>query len=322
MHKNIENNDYLARFKDVLTAEIEGLSILRNNMPKHLVEAVKLILSCKGKVIISGVGKSGIIGKKIAATLSSTGTPSYFLHATEASHGDAGLLTIDDILLCISNSGNTAEIKPLVEYAKSISIPLIAISSNMESELMGAADFMINIPAAPEACPLGLAPTTSCVTTLAVGDALAVLLMYARDFTKPEFHKFHPAGTLGAKLMSAGEIMHPIDELCIVEETTPMLELVVSMSRTGFGVGIICDKDMKVTGVISDGDIRRNLSKISNLTAGEIATRSPVKVEVTDLTEAVIEKMESYKTYNILVVECSRLVGLVRMHDILKSRKS
>ena len=269
-------NSFVQAAKKVLQTEADALATLKNDLPNDFSDLVKLILNLNGRVIVSGVGKSGHIGNKIAATLASTGTPAYFVHATEASHGDLGMITEKDLCLLISNSGETSEIFDIVAHARRFSIPVATISSNTESTLVKAADFKLCLPVVEEACPIGMAPTTSTTMMLALGDALAVALMEAKNFNTENFKVLHPGGKLGAKMMMVSQVMHKSDALPLVETQTSMKETLLTMSSRGFGIAAVVNEKDFLVGVITDGDLRRHINDLMSKTAGEIASLSPI----------------------------------------------
>lgn len=301
--------------------EIEGAAVTRmaGRLPADFAAAVARILACEGRVIVAGVGKSGHIARKISATLASTGTPSYFVHPTEASHGDLGIITRHDICILISNSGETTELGDLITHTRRFSIPMIGISSRPESTLMKAADLRLTLPAEPEACPIGMAPTTSTTMTLALGDALAVALMEERGFVAENFRTFHPGGKLGAQLAQVRQIMHPLEDMPIVDAATPMGETLIVMTEKGFGIACVVDGGA-LTGVISDGDLRRNIGDLMARTAGEVATRTPKTVPPSMLAAEALRVMNEAKINALVVVdEARRPVGLLRIHDVLRA---
>ena len=269
-------NTFVQAAKKVLQTEADALEILKNELPNDFSHLVKLILSLNGRVIVSGVGKSGHIGNKIAATLASTGTPAFFIHATEASHGDLGMITENDLCLLISNSGETSEIFDILTHARRFNIPVATISSNSESTLVKAADFKLCLPVVDEACPIGMAPTTSTTMMLALGDALAVALMEAKKFNTENFKVFHPGGKLGAKMMTVSQVMHKSDTLPLVKTETSMKETLLTMSSKGFGIAAVVNEVGFLVGVITDGDLRRNINDLMSKNAGNIASLSPI----------------------------------------------
>lgn len=303
----------------VLTQEADALRLFAGAIPPDFERVVADIARIPGRVIVSGIGKSGHIGRKIAATLASTGTPSYFVHASEASHGDLGMITGDDICILISNSGETQELGDVVAHTRRFSIPLVAISSREDSTLMRAADYRLLLPPAPEACPMGLAPTTSTTLTLALGDALAVALMEARDFRAENFRTFHPGGKLGAQLSTVAQLMHGGDEVPLVPLDAPMEQALLEMTSKGFGTtGVV--RDGVLAGLISDGDLRRNMARLMDSTAGEVATLDPVTVPPAMLAAQALALMNERKITTLFVVEeDGSPVGIVHLHDLLRA---
>ena len=314
MKKNIE-----AVAKFVIETEAAALSRLASDLPKDFSKTIEAMLKTTGRVVVSGVGKSGHVGRKIAATLASTGTPANFVHATEASHGDLGMITPDDFCLLISNSGETAELKDILAHTRRFGISTAVISSSFDSTIMQAADFKLLLTTAPEACTIGMAPTTSTTLTTALGDALAVALMEQRDFKPDDFKILHPGGNLGLQMVTVSQLMRNKSEMAILIDDLHMSDVVSSMTETGFGVAVLVDKKGILSGVITDGDLRRNITNILTLSPRDIATLNPIWVKPTDLLSVALEKMEKSKTYTIVVVENNQPVGLLRMHDVLGS---
>lgn len=305
--------------KRVLQIEGNALLSLANELPRDFSTAVAAISTCKGRVIVSGVGKSGHVGRKISATLASTGTASYFVHATEASHGDLGMISNDDICLLISNSGETAELRDITAHALRFSIPIIAISSKADSTLMKAASYRLTLPNAPEACSIGMAPTTSTTLTLAIGDALAVVLMEQCNFRPEHFHVFHPGGKLGAQIATVGQLMHSGDELPVVEYNVPMQEALISMTSKGFGIAAVV-KDHTLWGVISDGDLRRHIHHLMDRTAGEIASQRPLIAKVDEFAAETLLLMNVEKISALIVVDDKNIpCGILHIHDLLRA---
>ena len=314
MKKNIE-----AVAKFVIETEAAALSRLASDLPKDFSKTIEAMLETRGRVVVSGVGKSGHVGRKIAATLASTGTPANFVHATEASHGDMGMITPDDFCLLISNSGETAELKDILAHSRRFGISTAVISSSFDSSIMQAADFKLLLTTAPEACMIGMAPTTSTTLTMALGDALAVALMEQRDFKPDDFKILHPGGNLGLQMVTVSQLMRNRSEIAILVDDLRMRDIVSCMTETGFGVAVLVDKKGILSGVITDGDLRRNITDILTLSPRDIATLNPISVKPTDLLSVALEKMEKSKTYTIVVVENNQPVGLLRMHDVLRS---
>ncbi len=303
----------------VLQTEANAILEMVEALPKDFAEVVELILKTEGRVIISGVGKSGHIGRKISATLASTGTPSYFVHAAEASHGDLGMITSQDICLLISNSGETNELRDILLHTRRFNIPMIAISSNMGSTLMQSADFKLNLPNLPEACAIGMAPTTSTTLTLALGDAIAVAVMEQRGFGSEDFLKNHPGGKLGAQLSRVADLMHKGEKVPTVEADTPMSDVLLSMTSKGFGItGVL--KGGVLVGVISDGDLRRHMGNLMEKTASEIATLDPVTITPELFAAQALALLNEKKISALMVVdEAKRPVGIVHIHDLLRA---
>jgi len=303
----------------VISIEADALYQMAENLPADFVGVVEGILQTKGRVIVSGVGKSGHIGNKIAATLASTGTPASFVHATEASHGDLGMLTTADFCLLISNSGETSELRDIVAHTRRFGIPMAAISSKVGSTLIQASDYKLILPTAPEACSIGMAPTTSTTLTLALGDALAVALMERRDFQPEDFKVFHPGGKLGAQMSTVRQLMRLTSEMAIVEVEVPIREIILKMTETGYGLAVLVDKEGAVQGVITDGDLRRQSENLFDQDTLALASRNPITVSPSDFIGSAINKMEINKVYSILVIENKKPVGLLRMHDLLRA---
>ena len=312
-------NSFVQAAKKVLQTEADALETLKNNLPNDFSDLVKLILNLNGRVIVSGVGKSGHIGNKIAATLASTGTPAYFVHATEASHGDLGMITEKDLCLLISNSGETSEIFDIVAHARRFSIPVATISSNTESTLVKAADFKLCLPVVDEACPIGMAPTTSTTMMLALGDALAVALMEAKNFNTENFKVLHPGGKLGAKMMMVSQVMHKSDALPLVETQTSMKETLLTMSSRGFGIAAVVNEKNFLVGVITDGDLRRHINDLMSKTAGEIASLSPITVVRETFVVDALKLMQENKITVLIVTSAeNKPVGILHIQDLLK----
>jgi arabinose-5-phosphate isomerase len=306
-----------------LKTETDGLSALsaalRDGLGGVFAEAVEQIRAAKGRVIVTGMGKSGHIGRKIAATLASTGTPAYFVHPGEASHGDLGVISKDDVIIALSWSGETMELRDLIEYAKRFKVPLIAITSGAESTLGKAADVLLLMPNVTEACPLGLAPTTSTLVQLALGDALAVALFESRGFTALDFKALHPGGKLGAMLTYVRDIMRKEDGTPLVPSGTRMSDAIVEMTAKGFGCVGITGPSGDLIGIITDGDLRRHMSeKLLSQIADDVMTRNPKTVRPDQLAGEAMGILNAMKVNVLFVVENNRPVGLVRFHDLLR----
>jgi len=306
-----------------LEAEKEALAALEhalgNGLAKPFAEAVDLISGISGRVIVTGVGKSGHIGSKIAASLSSTGTPSFFVHPVEANHGDLGMITPGDVILALSWSGETAELKGIVAYARRFSIPLIALTAGEQSALARESTVVLGLPKVREACPHNLAPTTSTLLQLVVGDGLAVALLEARGFTPDNFRTFHPGGQLGANLRRIGEIMHRDEEVPLVASGTPMSDAILEISRKGFGCVGITGPAQELIGIITDGDLRRHMSSdLLAMTVDEVMTRNPKTIEPSLLAAAALQIVNSSSITALMVVEGGKPVGIVHLHDLLR----
>jgi arabinose-5-phosphate isomerase len=300
-------------------AGIAALSAaLNNGLSEAFAHAVELISAIKGRVIVTGVGKSGHIGAKIAATLASTGTPAFFVHPAEANHGDLGMIARDDAIIAMSWSGESAELKSIVAYSRRFSIPLVAVTAGDASSLAREADVVLTLPRVPEACPHGLAPTTSTLLQLVMGDALAIALLEARGFTPDDFRGFHPGGKLGATLTHLSEIMRTGGDLPLVAIGTKMPEAVMTLSNKKVGCVVIVDHAGKLAGIITDGDVARNLHRnLKDVAVEEIMTRTPRTVEPDMSAGAAIAYLNENKIGALIVVTDERPVGVVHFHDLL-----
>ena len=307
-----------------LATERDGLAILMeaigNGLGAAFTAAVDTIASARGRVIVTGMGKSGHVARKIAATLASTGTPAHYVHPAEASHGDLGMVQPDDVIVALSWSGETAELADIIGYAKRYRVPLIALTSDRASTLGHAADLCLALPKAKEACPNGLAPTTSTTMQLALGDALAIALLEKRGFTAEHFRMFHPGGKLGARLKLVRDVMHRNERLPIVGIDARMDEAIEEISRKGFGSVIVVHADGTLAGIVTDGDLRRNLRPdLRTLPVSAIMTGKPRIIAPDDLVATALEIQESSKITSLIVVENSRPVGLVHYLDLLRA---
>lgn len=303
----------------VLETEGQALLALARDLPADFDAAVAAILANSGRVILSGMGKSGHVARKIAATLASTGTPAYFVHPAEASHGDLGMITPQDLALVISNSGETPELGDLLEYCLRFSVPVIGISRVADSTLMRAARWKLLLPPHQEACALGMAPTTSTTLTLALGDALAIAAMEARAFRPDQFRSFHPGGKLGARLATVAQIMHAGEAVPLVDLDTPMSDAILTMTRCGYGITGVTGPDGRLEGVISDGDLRRNMDGLMARIAGQVATRNPVTTGPATHASEAVALMNARKVNALFVVQDRVPVGLIRLHDCLRA---
>jgi arabinose-5-phosphate isomerase len=302
-------------------ALIELENALIGEMGEPFEQALALINAARGRLIVTGMGKSGHIGTKMAATFASTGTPAFFVHPAEASHGDLGMITPDDVIIALSWSGETAELRNIVFYSRRFRVPLIAITSRADSTLARSCDVALIMPRVEEACPHGLAPTTSALVQLALGDALAIALLEGRGFTADDFFKFHPGGSLGANLTHVGEVMHTGDRLPLAPLGTRMKEALLLISQKGFGCLGITDEDGGLVGIITDGDLRRHLSDgIFDRRVEEVMTYEPKTVAPNALVASALEILNSASITALLVVEHRRPVGIVHLHDLLRIR--
>ncbi len=309
--------------KKVLSTEEEALRFVRENLGEEFCRAVEEIFRCHGKVVLTGIGKSGLVARKISATLSSTGTPSIFIHAAEAVHGDLGTLSPEDIILAVSYSGESEEIKRLVYFVKRLGFRLISITGNPDSTLGRNSDIVINAKVPKEASPFGMVPTSSTTAAMALGDALAVALMIKRRFGKEDFAKFHPGGALGKKLLRVADLMHRGEELPVVREDSSLQEVVEEMSRKGFGTTAVVNGEGKLVGIITDGDLRRALlrdGEIFSKRAHQIMTRNPITIGKEELATRALKIMEERKITCLLVPDSQgRLEGLLHLHDLWRT---
>jgi arabinose-5-phosphate isomerase len=302
-----------------LSDEIEGLSLLKEFFNSDFEKAVNAIFNSKGKVVVTGVGKSGHIGRKISATLSSTGTPSYFIHPTEASHGDMGMIEEKDIILAISWSGETTELGNIVKYALENKIKLIGLSSNKESHLAKSSNIALNIPMVEEACPNGLAPTTSTTMQLVIGDAIAISLLNIRDFNKDNFRSLHPGGQLGAALAVVKDVMHSGESLPTIDIGSPMSEALIKISEKGFGcIGVISNNSLE--GIITDGDLRRHMGpEILNNKVESIMTKRPQMVSSKLLVSDALKLINNLGIQGLFVTDDGKSpIGFVNFHDLIR----
>jgi len=309
----------LATANRVLTIEGQALLALSNALPADFSAAVERMLVCRGRIVVSGIGKSGHIARKIAATLSSTGSPAYFVHPSEASHGDLGTITEADLCLLLSNSGETTELSDLIGHTRRFGIPLIAMTGGADSTLAQAADLCLTLPPQPEACIIGMAPTTSTTMALALGDALAVALMERRGFVADHFRTLHPGGKLGARLARVDQLMRGGDALPLVAPDTPMAETLLVMTRAGFGVAGVVDRG-RLTGVITDGDLRRHMTGLMDRRAGEVATPRPLTAPPAMLAAEAVALMNARKITQLFVVgDSGHPLGVLHIHDCLRA---
>ena len=311
---------WLATARRVIGIEAQALSLLADSLGDSFAQAVKTILRAQGRVIVSGMGKSGHIARKIAATLASTGTPAQFVHPAEASHGDLGMVTAQDVVLVLSNSGETPELSDIVMHSRRFSIPLIGVAGRAGSTLLRQADVAILLPTAPEACGTGVVPTTSTTMTLALGDALAVALMEHRAFTPEHFATFHPGGKLGARLATVARLMHEAPPL--VAQTAPMAEALLVMTQKGFGVVGVTNPAGRLVGIITDGDLRRHMEGLLGHIAGDVMTRAPQTIAPEALAESAVAVMHARKITCLFVLDPDAggvPLGILHIHDCLRA---
>jgi len=309
----------------VIETETQAVAELKNRIDQKFLDACNYIFACKGRTVVIGMGKSGHIGGKIAATLASTGTPAFFVHPGEASHGDLGMITSADVVIALSNSGETEEIITLLPMIRRLNVPLISLTGQPESTLAREATINIDVSVQKEACPLGLSPTASTTATLAMGDALAVALLEARGFGSEDFALSHPGGRLGRRLLlHVSDIMHTGAAMPMVHEDSLLSDVLIEMTRKGLGTAAIVDRDNRVRGVYTDGDLRRTLDNgvdVHTARAGDVMTRQCKTVPANRLAAEALSMMEDHKINALLVVDDdNHLIGILNMHDLLKAR--
>jgi arabinose-5-phosphate isomerase len=308
----------------VLAIEAQGLAAMSDRLDERFDQAVEILEGCGGKVVVTGMGKSGLICRKIVATFASTGTPATFLHSADALHGDFGLVSKGDVVLAVSHSGETEEILRLVPLIKRHGLPVIAITGGVRSTLARAADVVLDSSVPEEACPLGLAPTASTTTALAMGDALAVALLLRRGFTETDFAALHPAGSLGRRLLKVEDVMHTEASLPLVKPSTSLADTLHEMTSKRLGATGVVDEKGNLVGIVTDGDLRRSLSrttKIDGLVAEDLMTRSPKTIGGGALAARAVADMERYNITSLFVLEAGtqRPIGIVHLHDVLKA---
>jgi len=312
---------FLDTARRVIRIEADALTQLEASLDESFSQAVELILAAPGRVIVSGMGKSGHIARKIAATLSSTGTPAHFVHPAEASHGDLGMMGHGDVVIMLSNSGETPELADVIAHTRRFGIPMIGVASRADSTLLRQSDVALVLPRAQEACGTGVVPTSSTTMTLALGDALAVALMEHREFTPEHFRTFHPGGKLGAQLSRVADLMHTGDALPLVSETTAMSAALKEIGNKGFGVVAVTDTRGDLQGIITNGDISRHMEGLSTFAARDVMTASPITIEPDALAEKAVGIMNDKKITCLLVVDPEaprQVVGLIHIHDCLR----
>ncbi|WP_373027889.1 SIS domain-containing protein [Sulfitobacter sp.] len=312
---------FLDTARRVIRTEADALTALADSLDDRFRQAIDLLIATRGRVIVTGIGKSGHIAKKIAATLASTGTPAQFVHPAEASHGDLGMITGDDVVLAISNSGEAPELANLIAYSRRFSIPLIGITSREGSSLGAQCDVVLLLPQLAEACGTGVVPSTSTTMTLAMGDAVAIALMENRSFTAEHFREFHPGGKLGARLSRVADLMHTGDALPMVKDDAPMSDALMMMSSKSFGVVIVTDAAGTLAGIITSGDLGRHLDGLMSKTTRDVMTTAPVTIAPDALAEKAVGIMNTRKITCLLVVEPNGKnvpAGLIHIHDCLR----
>jgi arabinose-5-phosphate isomerase len=308
---------------EVLQSEANAILGLIDRIDANFEKAVELLAACKGRVVLTGMGKSGIICRKIAATFSSTGQPALFLHPAEAIHGDLGMVVPGDVVMSISNSGETAELLRLLEMLKRLGIPLIALTGRSQSTLARYSDVVLDVSVTQEACPLNLVPTASTTAALAMGDALAMCLMVQRGFKEEDFARLHPGGKLGMKLLKVSELMRTGEALPVVGIKTPMKDVIYEMSRKGIGVTSVVDEAGRVVGIISDGDLRRHLERddqLLKLNAEDVMTRNPITIDGDDLATKALNIMEQKRITSLMILDKDhKIQGIIHLHDLWRT---
>lgn len=323
-NRTIQMGNILEIAIKVLKTEADAVLQLIGKLNINFEKAVDIIYKCKGRVVVTGMGKSGLICKKVAATFASTGTPAFFMHPAEASHGDLGMVTSDDVVVAISNSGETEELAALVPFLKRFNIRLISITGNPNSTLSRLADVNIDVSVKEEACPLGIVPTASTTAALAMGDAIAVALLTKRGLKEEDFAFFHPGGSLGKKLfIKVKDLMHTGDRLPLVSMDTPVIKALMEISSKGLGVAVVTDSDKKISGIITDGDLRRGIEKwgktLFDMSSGELMTKNPKTISEDELAAKALSLMQEKSITSIIVPEPDgKAKGIIHLHDILK----
>lgn len=320
----VQDNPFIQSALRTIDIERDAIEALRERIDADFIKACDIIMACEGRVVVTGMGKSGHVGNKIAATLASTGTPSFFVHPGEASHGDLGMITGEDVVIAISNSGNTAELITILPLIKRMGAPLISMTGSNASTLAREASVNLDISVSREACPLGLAPTSSTTATLVMGDALAVALLEARGFSAEDFAFSHPGGTLGRRLLlKVEDVMHTGDRIPAVREDTLMREALLEMSRKGLGMTAIVDSEKRLIGIFTDGDLRRTLDRnidVRTTPIAEVMTRNCKSIKRDILAAEALNIMEESKINALIVTDGDkRLVGALNMHDLLRA---
>jgi arabinose-5-phosphate isomerase len=317
-------NSLIDKAREVIIKEADAVRSMADHLDGSFEKAIDLLYKCKGRVIISGIGKSGQVARKMAATFSSTGTPAFYVHPTEGIHGDIGVMLSGDVAIVISKSGDTEEVIKLLPIFKRLGVPVIAITGDKESQLAQEVDVMLDSSVECEACPLDLVPTSSTTAALVMGDALAVVLLELRGFTADDFSYIHPGGALGRKLIKVSDIMHTGDELPIVSQSASFREVLVTMTSKRFGLALIVDSDGRLTGIFTDGDLRRAIESYTNpleLTAGKIARPNPKRISANELAATAVAIMEDFNITSLVITDKdNHPQGLIHLHDLLKAK--
>lgn len=322
MDNQTSSDTFLKIGRRVITREAAALELLADSLNENFAQAVNVLLGATGRVIVCGMGKSGHVARKIAATLASTGTPAYFVHPAEASHGDLGMMAQGDVALILSNSGETPELADVIAYTRRFSIPMIGVASRAGSTLLKQSDVALLLPKAEEACDTGVVPTTSTTMTLALGDALAIALMEHRKFTPENFREFHPGGKLGARLSKVSDLMHSGAELPVIAMDTPMSEGLITISQKGFGVVGVTNDEGHLAGIITDGDLRRHMNGLLDMSAAEVMTANPKTIAPDALAEQAVAIMNDRKITCLFVTEAGNggtPLGILHIHDCLRA---
>jgi arabinose-5-phosphate isomerase len=314
----------IERGKEVIRIEANAIAELEKRVGENFAKAVELIFSSKGRLVVTGMGKSGIIGRKIVATLNSTGTPAMFLHPSDAVHGDFGMVRKEDVVICISKSGNTSELNQLIPLFKRIGVPIISVLGNTESKLAQESDIVLDVSVKEEACPYDLAPTSSTTAAIVMGDALAMALLDKRKFTKEDFAFYHPGGMLGKRLLlKIEEMMVTGDAVPIVKQHVPIKDAILEMTSKRLGATCVIDENEKLVGIITDGDLRRLLQKttdLTNLTAEMMMTRHPKTIFKDALAAVALQEMEAHKITQLIVIDNERHpIGMIHLHELVEA---
>ena len=320
MVEKLQNADILNAIKTIDT-ELVALNELKNLLDENLTKALDLIENAKGRIILTGMGKSGHIAKKIAASLASTGTPSFFLHPAEASHGDLGMVTEDDVIIAISNSGESRELIDILNYSKRFGIKLISITKNPESSLGKAGDIVLKLPTSKEACPLGLAPTSSTTATLVLGDVITVAMIERKGFSKAQFNQRHPGGKLGSILQRVKDLMHIGNDMPILKENATFDEIILEMTSKRLGCVGFVNNLGEFCGMLTDGDLRRCIKQdLKSAVANEIMTKHPITIEKDMFASEALKIMNEKKITNLFIIENSKPIGVIHIHDLLMNK--